>query len=173
MMYSQHHMMHGSHHASYELGSIPDGSMYSPAESYNPQHMTPSGWMGHPHMGYPIHHAVAETPAVPATPARDVSESETAPTPNGEEQFDPHRTPFKYSPSHMHAMSPYWGHLDPMMGLATPQGPSAPATPQHGKDLALGSEEGSEEDVKNVTSAQPLLLRQHYYGYSVSHCNLK
>ncbi|KAL3920821.1 MAG: hypothetical protein SGILL_003066 [Bacillariaceae sp.] len=169
MMYPQPHMMHGSHHPSYEqqLGSIPDGSMYSPTEPYNSQHMTHGGWMGHPQMGYSMHHAATESPAVPATPARNTSENAK---PSTEEQYDPHSTPYKYSPGQVHAMSPYWGHLDPMMGLATPQGPSAPATPHHGGDSALGSEEGSEEEIQHASSAQPLLLRQHYYGYGVSRC---
>ena len=173
MMYPQPHMMPGSHHLSYEqqqLGSIPDGSMYSPTESYSPQHMTPGGWMGHPQMGYSMHHAATESPSVPATPARNTSENETTAGETTDEHYDPHSTPYKYSPGHVHAMSPYWGHLDPMMGLATPQAPSAPATPHHGGGSALGSEEGSEEEIKNANNAQPLLLRQHYYGYGVRYC---
>ena len=160
MMYPPHHMMHASHPPPYEqqqLGSIPDGSMYSPAESYSPQHMTPSGWIGHLQMGYSMHHAPIESPSVPATPARNTSEHGSATQQTVEEHYDPHTTPYKYSPGHAHAASPYWGHLDPMMGLATPQAPSAPATPHHGGEVALGSEEGSEEEIKNANNALPLL----------------
>ena len=117
-----------------------------------------------------MHHAPIESPSVPATPARNTSEHGSATQQTVEEHYDPHTTPYKYSPGHAHAASPYWGHLDPMMGLATPQAPSAPATPHHGGEVALGSEEGSEEEIKNANNALPLLLRQQYYGYGVSPC---
>lgn len=170
MMYQYPHMLHGQ----YELGSIPDGSVYPSADMYNSQHMTPGSWMGHPQMGYSMHASkVSDTSdGVPATPSRNQTGEDDVNQFASEERFDSQNTPYKYSPAHV-AMSPYWAHLQDhatlsMMGLATPQAASAPATPHHGPvDMANASEEGS-EDKKNALNAQPLLLRQQYYGYGVS-----
>jgi hypothetical protein len=171
MMYP-HHLMHGVQ-SPYDLAAIPGTSIYSPPSLY-PGQMPNGGWMGQPQM---VHPSMADSTAVPATPSRTslANENETAQT--AEEQSDPHNTPYKYTPSHA-AMSPYWAHLQDhatlsMMGLSTPQGPSAPATPHHpgrNSELNTNAEESSEDDSnpQNALNAQPLLLRQQYYGYGVS-----
>ncbi|KAG7344038.1 hypothetical protein IV203_022046 [Nitzschia inconspicua] len=167
MTYHYTHMMHGNH---YELGSIPDASVYTSSGMYNYQDVTQGQWMSHPQMEYS---KLPETSGVGlATPSRNPVETQdnTNHPVSSEEHFDSQTTPFKYSPTHA-AMSPYWAHLQDhatlsMMGLATPQTTSAPATPHLGRGVtAMGSEEGSEYDSKNAVNAQPLLLRQPYYGY--------
>lgn len=170
MMYQYPPMMHG--HPHYELASIPDGSVYASADMYNHQ----PGWTVHPQMGYSMHSSkLSETPGeVPATPSRNAAGKDDSTSQPGltEDRFDSQCTPYKYSTAHV-AMSPYWAHLQDhatlsMMGLATPQAASAPGTPHHAAgDSALGSED-SREDSKNALNAQPLLLRQQYYGYGVS-----
>jgi hypothetical protein len=158
MIYQYPHMMHGHH---YELGAIPDGSVYTSGD----MQMTPGSWLAHPPSDYSMHTSkVPDTPGgVPATPSRNPSE----------DQYESQNTPYKYSPAHA-AMSPYWAHLQDhatlsMMGLATPQAPSDPATPHHGvADSASDYERGSDDDTKHALNAQPLLLRQQYYGYGVS-----
>jgi hypothetical protein len=56
-----------------------------------------------------------------------------------------------------------------MMGIATPQGASAPQTPARGGNSSItqGSEIKHESNAVAV-NAQPLLLTQQYYGYGVS-----
>jgi len=172
MMYPQHHMIHGVHHAAYDhLAAIPDSTVYSPAEFYH-QHLASGGWTGHSHMGHVLQHSVPESPAVPATPSRNSQGKKGDQTENPGEHIDSHSTPYKYTPNHA-AMSPYWAHLQDhvtlsMMGLSTPQGASAPATPHHGSDSLTHNPEGSEDGMspQNPSNAQPLLLRQQYYGYS-------
>jgi hypothetical protein len=173
MMYQYPHMMHGHQ---YELGAIPDGSVYTTGEMFNPQHLTPGSWLGHPNSGYPMPVSkVPETPSgIPATPSRNTTEvKDHANHASSDDQYDPQSTPYKYSPAHA-AMSPYWAHLQDqatlsMMGLATPQAVTDPVTTHHGPcDSVLDNERGSDDDMKHALNAQPLLLRQQYYGYGVS-----
>jgi len=80
------------------------------------------------------------------------------------------QTPFKYN-SHQVPMSPYWGHLDhatlAMMGIATPQTATAsPQTPARNTPNSPGEVKSSQVESGYSMNAQPLLLRQQYYGYN-------
>jgi hypothetical protein len=173
VMYQYPHMMHGHQ---YELGAIPDGSVYTTGDMFSNPQVTPGSWMGHPPSGYSNHSSkVPDTPGgIPATPARNSTEVEDSLNQTSSEgYYDPHITPYKYSPTHA-AMSPYWAHLQDqatlsMMGLATPQGVSDPMTPRHGPgDISNVYDQGQDDDTKHPLNAQPLLLRQQYFGYGVS-----
>jgi len=177
MMYTQHHGMHGGPHGPYPPSAMPPNPQIYPGDAYDPQHMDPAGWMRHPSMG---HYHNTESPVIPGTPgghaeAQDSSiAAEQDPTElpdsaqNPDESFDTHRTPYKPNPNHI-PMSPYWGHLQDhatlsMMGLSSPPG-SMPPTPHRNGDSSLNQEDLSTADIKNSLNAQPLLLRQQYYGY--------
>ncbi len=177
MMYAQHHGMHGGHHGPYHSSTVPTNPPIYPGDAYDPQHMDPTGWMRHPSMG---HYHSAESPVIPGTP-NEPSESEEAsdaadPDPqvlpdaaqNADESFDTHRTPYKRNANHV-PMSPYWGHLQDhatlsMMGLSSPPG-SIPPTPHRNVEPSSNQEDMATADFKNSVNAQPLLLRQQYYGY--------
>lgn len=177
MMYTQHHGMHGGPHGAYPSSAVPPNATIYPGDAYDPQHMDPAGWMRHPSMG---HYHSAESPVIPGTPgghaeAQDPSvaadqEPTDLPdsTQNPDESFDTHRTPYKPNPNHV-PMSPYWGHLQDhatlsMMGLSSPPG-SMPPTPHRNGDSTPNEEDMATADIKNSLNAQPLLLRQQYYGY--------
>jgi hypothetical protein len=51
-----------------------------------------------------------------------------------------------------------------MMGLSSPPG-SMPPTPHRNGDSNPNEEDMATADIKNSLNAQPLLLRQQYYGY--------
>lgn len=160
-----------------------DPAMYG-LEGFNHEHMHPSGWMGHPHLGHVPPH-MGEAPGYPGTPgAVNPQQDATSFQPTQLDASHPiaesggmDQTPFKYNPAQM-PMSPYWGHLDhatlAMMGIATPQGASAPQTPARADATSNDCKDaGNTQDEAAVTvNAQPLLLRQQYYGYGVSiFCN--
>lgn len=177
MMYAQHHGMHGGLHGAYPSSVVPPNPPIYPGDTYDPQHMDPAGWMRHPSMG---HYHSTESPVVPGTPCGDTEahdsfiavDEDLTELPdsaqNPDESFDTHRTPYKPNPNHV-PMSPYWGHLQDhatlsMMGLSSPQG-SMPPTPHRNGDSSLNQEDMSTADIKHSLNAQPLLLRQQYYGY--------
>lgn len=171
MMYN-----HGMHGGAYPPSVPPNTSMY-PGEAYDPHHMDPAGWMRHPSMG---HYHSTESPVIPGTPgghakAEDASlvaeENRTElpdATQNPDESFDTQKTPYKPNPNHV-PMSPYWGHLQDhatlaMMGLSSPGG-SMPPTPHRNGEPSSTQQDMTTGDLKNNLNAQPLLLRQQYYGY--------
>lgn len=170
MMYSQHHGMHGGPHGAYASSGVPPNPSIYPGDAYDPQHMDPAGWMRHPSMG---HYHSTDSPMVPeaqdSSIAADQDPAEVSDSgQNPDESFDTHRTPYKPNPNHV-PMSPYWGHLQDhatlsMMGLSSPPG-SIPPTPHRNGEPSSNQEEVSTADVKNSLNAQPLLLRQQYYGY--------
>jgi hypothetical protein len=174
MMYPQHQMMHGMQQMPYNPAVATDPSMFSPTDAYNAHFiMASGGYMGHPQMGLMGHPtALVESPGVPSTPSRNPpNEEEGGCQPQQSDgHFDPHSTPYKYTPNHLN-MSPYWGHLHDhatlsMMGLCSPTGASAPTTPHHGIDPTVSPEQNVETDHKNVSNAQPPFLRQQYYTYN-------
>lgn len=177
MMYTQHHGMHGGTHGAYPSSSVPPNPPIYPGDAYNPQHLDPAGWMRHPSMG---HYHSTESPLIPGTPgghaetednsvAANHNPSELPDTSqNPDESFDTHKTPYKPNPNHV-PMSPYWGHLQDhatlsMMGLSSPPG-SMPPTPHRNSEPSSNQEDMLNVDIKNSLNAQPLLLRQQYYGY--------
>ncbi len=177
MMYGQHHGIHGGPHGAYPSAAVPANPPIYPGDAYDPQHMDPAGWMRHPSMG---HYHSTESPVVPGTPGGPAESEDTSVAadhnppvlPDGpqnpDESFDTHRTPYKPNPNHV-PMSPYWGHLQDhatlsMMGLSSPPG-SIPPTPHRSVEPSANQEDMSTADIKNNVNAQPLLLRQQYYGY--------
>jgi hypothetical protein len=174
MMYPQHQLPSGQPQGSFDP-NIPDPSMYPPMDGFNPDHMVASGYVGHPQMGHiPLQASVP--PGFPGSPGAIPSQdmpvychSQADPNHVPAEQTGGDQTPYKYNPSQV-PMSPYWGHLDhatlAMMGIATPQGASAPQTPARGGNSSMT--EGGEIKHAATVNAQPLLLRQPYYGYGVS-----
>ncbi|VEU37345.1 unnamed protein product [Pseudo-nitzschia multistriata] len=144
-------------------------------------------WQGYPHHGWwqngwqHHHHPYPYgDDAVPGTPdghnesQNSSLEADQEPTElpesseNPNESFDTHRTPYKPRTNHV-PMSPYWGHLQDhatlaMMGLSSPPG-SVPPTPHRNVDSSFSQEDMSTVEMKNNMNAQPLLLRQQYYGY--------
>jgi hypothetical protein len=187
MMYSQHqhqhHPMQGGHHGhgQYPPSAVPPNPPVYAADAYDPQHMDHSGWVSHPSMGPYPNHEIPGTPDGVPTESQDssvtpelVSQIEISEaTQNPDESFDTHRTPYKPNPNHGVPMSPYWGHLQDhatlsMMGLSSPPGGSMPPTPHRTGDASVNLEEMSTADMKNNLNAQPLLVRQQYYGYGVS-----
>mmetsp|Transcript_19507 Transcript_19507/g.42394 ORF Transcript_19507/g.42394 Transcript_19507/m.42394 type:complete len:914 (-) Transcript_19507:231-2972(-) len=177
MMYAQHHAMHGGPHGSYPPSAVPPNPPAYPGDAYDPQHLDPTGWMRHSSVDQ-YHNP--ESLTVPGTPSGPVElqnsslvvDQEPTEFPesaqNPDESFDTHRTPYKPNPNHV-PMSPYWGHLqDPatlaMMGLSSPPG-SVPPTPHRNTDSSFNQEDMSTAEMKNNMNAQPLLLRQQYYGY--------
>ena len=187
MMYSQHqhqhHPMQGGHHGhgQYPPSTVPPNPPVYSADAYDPQHMDHSGWVSHPSMGPYPNHEIPSTPDGVPTELQDssftpeqVSQIEISEaTQNPDESFDTHRTPYKPNPNHGIPMSPYWGHLQDhatlsMMGLSSPPGGAMPPTPHRTGDASVNLEEMSAADMKNNLNAQPLLVRQQYYGYGVS-----
>jgi len=177
MMYTQHHGIHGAPHVPYPSSVVPSNPAIYPADVYDPQHIDPTGWIRHPSMG---HYQTAESPLIPGTSDGHTEEQDSSiaadeiPTElpdsaqNPDESFDTHRTPYKQNPNHV-PISPYWGHLQDhatlsMMGLSSPPG-SMPPTPHRNGDSSFNQEDLSAGDIKNNLNAQPLLLRQQYYGY--------
>jgi hypothetical protein len=156
MMYPQQQMMPGSQNGTY------DGSIYQPM-AYSSYPMG-CGWTSQTEMNN-LPHRSDELPAYPSTPSRH-QDNYSADLGNAFE------TPYKYDPNQTNAASPYWNHLQDhatlaMMGLASPQGTLiAPSTP-HQHNAVLGPSPESDAKVA-ATTAQPLFLRQQYYGYSVS-----
>jgi len=184
MMYSQHqhqhHPMQGGHHGhgQYPPSAVPPNPPVYSADAYDPQHMDHSGWVSHPSMGPYPNHEIPGTPDGVPTELQDssftpeqVSQIEISEaTQNPDESFDTHRTPYKPNPNHGIPMSPYWGHLQDhatlsMMGLSSPPGGAMPPTPHRTGDASVNLEEMSAADMKNNLNAQPLLVRQQYYGY--------
>ncbi|OEU12295.1 hypothetical protein FRACYDRAFT_244552 [Fragilariopsis cylindrus CCMP1102] len=182
MMYSQHqhHPMQGGHHGhgQYPSSAVPPNPPVYSADAYDPQHMDHSGWVSHPSMGPYPNHEIPGTPDGVPTELQDssftpeqVSQIEISEaTQNPDESFDTHRTPYKPNPNHGIPMSPYWGHLQDhatlsMMGLSSPPGGAMPPTPHRTGDASVNLEEMSAADMKNNLNAQPLLVRQQYYGY--------
>ena len=158
MMYPQQQMMPGPLDGSY------DPSMYG-SDLYNPQQMVGGGWstdMNH------SSHQVDESPAFPSTPSRHQQDFSS-------DLGNSFQTPYKYDPNQQTNASPYWNHLQDhatlaMMGLASPQAtPAAPSTPHH--HSIQGTPAGTDTKAANAATAaaQPLFLRQQYYGYSVSY----
>lgn len=149
-----------------------------PGDPYNPQHMPGAGWLGNQHMGQAAHVHSDSPSAYPGTPnvvspGHEVSlyqyEEQGEHMQTGEEHLEGH-TPYRYGQNQVALSSPSWNHLQDratlsMMGLSSPLA-SVPSTPRHG-DL-VNSMESSDLDAKNESNAQPLLLRQSYYGYGVS-----
>jgi hypothetical protein len=181
MMYAQHHGMHAGPHGAYPSTVVPPNPPIYPGDAYDPQHMDPAGWMRHPSMG---NYHSTESPVIPGTPggyseAQDASvvadqntTGLTESAQNPDESFDTHRTPYKPNPNHV-PMSPYWGHLQDhatlsMMGLSSTPG-SMPPTPHRNGDSTLNQEDMSTADMKNNLNAQPLLLRQQYYGHGYAY----
>eukprot|EP00536_Pseudo-nitzschia_multiseries_P017722 jgi/Psemu1/293170/fgenesh1_pg.1755_\ len=177
MMYTQHHAMHGGPHGSYPSSTVPPNPPVYPGDPYDPQHLDPSGWMRHSSVDQ-YHNP--ESPALPVTSAdhgvsqncSTVADQEPTELPetaqNPDESFDTQRTPYKPNSTHV-PMSPYWGHLQDhatlaMMGLSSPPG-SVPPTPHRNSDTSFAQEDISTVEMKNNMNAQPLLLRQQYYGY--------
>jgi len=179
MMYPQHPGVQGGHHGPYPPSAVPPNPPVYSAAAYDPEHMDRSGWMGHPSTGpYPNPESTA-TPGTPGAPTQLQDSSftpEQAPslqiskaTQNPDESFDTHGTPYKPNPNHGVPMSPYWGHLQDhatlsMMGLSSPSAPLPPTTHLTG-DTTVNLEDMSGTDMKNNLNAQPLLVRQQYYGY--------
>jgi len=179
MMYTQHHGLHGGPHGAYSSSTLPPNNSIYPGDVYDPQHMDPAGWMRHPSMG---NYHSTESSEIPGTPGAHVEEQdysviveqdaaeipEISESQNPDESFDTQGTPYKPSPNHV-PMSPYWGHLQDhatlaMMGLSSPPG-SIPHTPHRNGDSVVNQEDLAAVDTKNNLNAQPLLLRQQYYGY--------
>jgi hypothetical protein len=175
--------MQGGHHGhgQYPPSAVPPNPPVYAADAYDPQHMDHSGWVSHPSMGPYPNHEIPGTPDGVPTESQDssvtpelVSQIEISEaTQNPDESFDTHRTPYKPNPNHGVPMSPYWGHLQDhatlsMMGLSSPPGGSMPPTPHRTGDASVNLEEMSTADMKNNLNAQPLLVRQQYYGYGVS-----
>mmetsp|Transcript_25394 Transcript_25394/g.59830 ORF Transcript_25394/g.59830 Transcript_25394/m.59830 type:complete len:915 (-) Transcript_25394:2718-5462(-) len=180
MMYAQHHAMHGGPHGSYPSSAVPPNPPVYPGDPYDPydpQHLDLTGWMRHSSVDQ--YHS-PESPALTGTPVDHdesqnsalVADQEPTALPetvqNPDESFDTHRTPYKPNSTHV-PMSPYWAHLqDPatlaMMGLSSPPG-SVPPTPHRNADSSFVQEDISLVEMKNNMNAQPLLLRQQYYGY--------
>ena len=113
-------------------------------------------------------HQVDESPAFPSTPSRHQQDFSS-------DLGNSFQTPYKYDPNQQTNASPYWNHLQDhatlaMMGLASPQAtPAAPSTPHH--HGIEGTPAGTDTKAANAATAaaQPLFLRQQYYGYSVSY----
>jgi hypothetical protein len=165
MMYPQHPLGSGQPQVPFDPTMQDQPSMYA--------FTAPEHW-GHPQMG---NISSSEIP-MPGTPGPAVSPHDhqifnsqmdpnlSAPTP----QMNVEQTPFKYN-SHQVPMSPYWGHLDhatlAMMGIASPQGASSPQTPA--RNLRTNPEDVKSQQTESnafAMNAQPLLLRQQYYGYA-------
>lgn len=175
-MYAQHHTIHGTAHGTFPSSTMPPNPPLYSGDHYDPQQLDHAGWMRQSSMG---HFQNPESPTVPAT-ACDQGESQDSSlsaendgtelpesSQNPDESFDTHRTPYKPNQNHI-PMSPYWGHLQDhatltMMGLSSPPG-SIPPTPHRNLDSSFHQEEVSRDATNNV-NAQPLLLRQQYYGY--------
>ena len=174
MMYPQHHMPAGHSQMPY------DPSMADPSALYRHHHdnfnadASALGMMGSHRMGQIPPHNADPAHLMPGTPGGPPAGHEAAAFINSpsshlptDQQFS---TPYKYNPNQV-PMSPYWGHLDQatlaMMGIATPQGPAAPQTPARRADLQ-GAGDAKLDGVAASMNAQPLLLRQQYYGYGVS-----
>jgi hypothetical protein len=177
MMYPQHQLPPGQPQGPYDP-NMADPTTY-PLDPFNPDPMASGGWAGHLHVGH-VPPQSSEAPGFPGTsgapvPSRDMhSSSRVDGTSLPLEQPVGDHTPYKFNPNQV-PMSPYWGHLDhatlAMMGIGTPQA-SSPQTPSRGGHLT-SPEDKPEFEVKHDNnsahmSAQPLLLRQQYYGYGVS-----
>jgi len=171
LMYSQHHAMQGPHHGPYPTQAVPSNHPVYPTDTYNPQQMDHSGWVGPPSMG--------PTPCTPGATSQEQDSSITLEqdpplgisqaTQNLDESFETNRTPYKPNPNHGVPMSPYWGHLQDhatlsMMGVSSPSA-SVPPTPHRSGETSVNLVELSEAEMKTNMNAQPLLLRQQYYGY--------
>lgn len=176
MIYPQHPMMHGAPGA-YDPSSATSAQSYL-SDGYTPQHIPGAGWTGHPLMGH-VSNIPAESSAAYSTMSNVVSPTHDVPSYQYERQGEQtqtiedvdSRTPYKYPQSQVSMTSPYWSHLQDhatlsMMGLASPSA-SVPSTPHHG-DQSGNRAEGAAAEQKNELNAQPLLLRQSYYGYGVS-----
>eukprot|EP00339_Tiarina_fusa_P008701 CAMPEP_0117035832 /NCGR_PEP_ID=MMETSP0472-20121206/25425_1 /TAXON_ID=693140 ORGANISM="Tiarina fusus, Strain LIS" /NCGR_SAMPLE_ID=MMETSP0472 /ASSEMBLY_ACC=CAM_ASM_000603 /LENGTH=845 /DNA_ID=CAMNT_0004745421 /DNA_START=25 /DNA_END=2562 /DNA_ORIENTATION=+ len=169
MMYPQHPMPVGMPPAGFDP-NVPDPSLF-PMDGYIADHTVPNGWFSSAH-GNGVPPSPSEMGMVPSTPSGAATSHEMPPTglPNGDPaQHACDHTPYKYNPSQV-PMSPYWGHLDhatlAMMGIATPQAPSAPQTPARSSNRADVANGGQSDQSNPVAiNAQPLLLRQQYYGY--------
>jgi hypothetical protein len=115
------------------------------------------------HWGHSVGHSQQQDiPAVPGTPGAPTV------TENSQAFMDHHASPTQQM-NHQVPMSPYWGHLDhatlAMMGIATPSpGASSPQTPAKTNHLSP-DEVAKQESDPSTMSAQPLLLRQQYYGF--------
>lgn len=165
MMYPQHQLLSGQPQVAFDP-SMADPSLYPLMDGFNPQMSHIPLQTGVP-PGFP-----PGSPGGPV-PTQDAhSYSQTAPIMAAPEQVGGDHTPHKYNPNQV-PMSPYWGHLDhatlAMMGIATPQGPAPPQTPARGGNPSI-AEDGDLKQVHHAAAvnAQPLLLRQQYYGYGVS-----
>jgi hypothetical protein len=174
MMYPQHQMLPGQPQGVYDP-SMQDPSTYG-LEGCNPEQFAAMDWGGQPHMGHMP--PQSSTPSLPGTPGAPLPVQDMPAYTDS--QANTHlvpadQTPYKYNPNQV-PMSPYWGHLDhatlAMMGIATPQGPSAPQTPARGVNPSSTEDRGDVESKPEshgaAGNAQPLLLRQQYYGYGVS-----
>eukprot|EP00980_Cylindrotheca_fusiformis_P023196 scaffold10201_cov119-Cylindrotheca_fusiformis.AAC.13 len=126
----------------------------------------------------PIPNMSATERTMPGTPSAAVSTHESQEfnaqmdcnRPLAAPQMSMEQSPFKFN-AHQVPMSPYWGHLDhatlAMMGIASPQGGGAsPQTPARG--LHTNAEDMAQQPENNAyaINAQPLLLRQQYYGFA-------
>lgn len=163
MMYPQH--------------QLPSGQPQTPYDSVlqNPSlHPYNNNDWGHPQLG-----RFSELPAMPGTPGAPVvppdchtfNSQAVDPNLSPSPQLNVEHTPFKYN-SHQVPMSPYWGHLDhttlAMMGIASPQGAASPQTPSRLNTATPDEMKSQQQDMSAFSmNAQPLLLRQQYYGYGV------
>lgn len=168
--------MQGGHLGTYPPSIIPPNPPTYPTGPYDTQHLDHSGWVSQPSMGpYPDSSAIPGTPGVTTethdysgTPEHDHQIEISEAHQNPDESFDTHKTPHKPNSNLGVPMSPYWGHLQDhatlsMMGLSSPPA-SMPPTPHRPGDVSVNLEDMSAVDKNNV-NAQPLLLRQQYYGY--------
>lgn len=164
MMFPQHPIGSGQPQAPFDPTIHDQQSIYG--------FSAPEHW-GHPQMGN-IPTTENPIPGTPAAPIRthdnQIVNSQMDPnlgSPTA--QMNVEQTPFKYN-GHQVPMSPYWGHLDhatlAMMGIASPQGATSPQTPARSYRNADDMSSQQAESSAYTMNAQPLLLRQPYYGYA-------
>ncbi|CAJ1958654.1 unnamed protein product [Cylindrotheca closterium] len=142
-----------------------DPNLQDPASVYG--FNGPDQWIQHP-----MNNPAAREVQMPGTPGhmnltQEIHANSSHADANA--QMNVEQTPFKYN-AHQVPMSPYWGHLDhatlAMMGIATPQ--TATASPQTPARTVPSSPDDKTSLAEGgyTMNAQPLLLRQQYYGYN-------